>query len=161
MEEQKEVKIQIPERYEIDKENSTFECIKFKLKKLTYKDVAKKLFTNNNVYYNDEFGCVKSTFLIENCITNPNNATSAKQVEKLLAINKLINVTKYLNDDWKPKFDNSEDIFVFSITKDEIHTEKLKYWNLGVPYFKSQKLAKQAIKILGEKTIKLALSTDW
>ena len=28
--ETKEVKIQIPEGYEIDKENSTFECIKFK-----------------------------------------------------------------------------------------------------------------------------------
>lgn len=28
--ETKEFKIQVPEGYEIDKENSTFECIKFK-----------------------------------------------------------------------------------------------------------------------------------
>ena len=28
----KELKIQVPEGYEIDKENSTFECIKFKQK---------------------------------------------------------------------------------------------------------------------------------
>ena len=28
----KEIKIDIPEGYEIDKENSTFECIKFKKK---------------------------------------------------------------------------------------------------------------------------------
>ena len=37
--------IDIPEGYEIDKENSTFECIKFKpIKKyLTYKEIAEKL----------------------------------------------------------------------------------------------------------------------
>lgn len=29
--EAKELKIQVPKGYEIDKENSTFECIKFKL----------------------------------------------------------------------------------------------------------------------------------
>ena len=36
----KEVKIQIPKGYEIDKENSTFDCIKFKPVKecITYKD---------------------------------------------------------------------------------------------------------------------------
>ena len=33
----KELKIQVPEGYEIDKESSTFECIKFKPKKdITY-----------------------------------------------------------------------------------------------------------------------------
>ena len=31
--ETKEIKINIPKGYEIDKENSTFECIKFKSKK--------------------------------------------------------------------------------------------------------------------------------
>lgn len=39
--ETKELKIQVPKGYEIDKENSTFELIKFKpIKKyITYKDV--------------------------------------------------------------------------------------------------------------------------
>lgn len=32
MEETKEIKISIPEGYEIDTKNSTFECIKFKKK---------------------------------------------------------------------------------------------------------------------------------
>ena len=37
----KEVKIQVPDGYEIDKENSTFECIKFKPinRYITYGDV--------------------------------------------------------------------------------------------------------------------------
>lgn len=32
----KEVKIQVPDGYEIDKENSTFECVKFKPIKKRY-----------------------------------------------------------------------------------------------------------------------------
>lgn len=39
----KEIKIDIPEGYEIDKENSTFECIKFKKKVNginTWKDIG-------------------------------------------------------------------------------------------------------------------------
>lgn len=47
--EAKELKIQVPEGYEIDKENSTFECIKFKLIRndITYKDICKKLYKWN------------------------------------------------------------------------------------------------------------------
>ena len=47
--ETKEIKINIPEGYEMDKENSTFECIKFKpiKKELTYEDVAEELFSKN------------------------------------------------------------------------------------------------------------------
>lgn len=43
MDETKEIKINIPEGYEVDKENSTFECIKFK-KKIrvnTWQDIPK------------------------------------------------------------------------------------------------------------------------
>ena len=44
--ETKEIKINIPKGYEIDKENSTFECIKFRPRKkyITYKDCCDKLF---------------------------------------------------------------------------------------------------------------------
>ena len=45
---EKEVKIQVPEGYEIDEENSTFKCIKFKpIKEIeTYDDVATALFSS-------------------------------------------------------------------------------------------------------------------
>lgn len=33
--------------------------------------------------------------------------------------------------------------------------------NAGAIYFKTRELAQRAIEILGEETIKLALSTDW
>lgn len=47
--ETKEVKIQVPE-YESDKENSTFECVKFKPtnKNITYEDVCNKIFKKPN-----------------------------------------------------------------------------------------------------------------
>lgn len=49
--ETKELKIQAPEGYEIDKENSTLECIKFKpiKKNITYKDICNTLFAKNGV----------------------------------------------------------------------------------------------------------------
>ena len=52
----KEVKITIPEGYEIDKENSTFECIKFKKKfeVNTWKDIrtlSGTLITSKSDFY--------------------------------------------------------------------------------------------------------------
>lgn len=51
--ETEEVKIQIPEGYEIDKEKSTFEFIRFKpIKKfITYEDVCNKIFKNGSVCF--------------------------------------------------------------------------------------------------------------
>lgn len=59
--ETKEIKIQVPKGYEIDKENSTFECIKLKPieksiekeKDITYEDGCNTLFTSNTGYYED------------------------------------------------------------------------------------------------------------
>lgn len=57
-----EFKIQVPEGMEIDRENSTFECIKFKPKELTYQEIAKKfqpynssVCTNSSVKYRKTF----------------------------------------------------------------------------------------------------------
>lgn len=49
-----EFKIQIPEGMEIDRENSTFECIKFKPKELTYRDIIKHLSYDYPVFTSNE-----------------------------------------------------------------------------------------------------------
>lgn len=150
----KEVKIQVPECYEIDKENSTFDCIKFKPIKnvLTYEDVIHKL-------NDDAIGVYTSlprTFI-----------TSSKQSEKLLAINKLMNVAKYLNGGWRPNWGGREGCdteikyFIAKTSSDELTIYHAQWVNDVNIFFKSYNLAKQAIEILGEETIKLALSTDW
>ena len=167
--ETKEVKIQVPEGYEIDKENSTFDCIKFKpIKKvLTYEDVAKELFKNKTGHYADIFGKPCSAIICDSQSSDANNCTSEKQVQKLLAINKLMNVAKYLNGDWKPNWeDNKEDKYYIKVVSNNLLKSSLFIGRANttcseIVHFKSMKLIQQAIEILGKETIKLALSTDW
>lgn len=97
--ETKEIKINIPEGYEIDKENSTFECIKFKPSKkyFTYKDICAKLFKEESPgYYVDPNGRIQVT-RAEAFITDPINAPNRKQLERLIALNQLMNIAYYYN----------------------------------------------------------------
>lgn len=96
--ETKEFKVQIPEGYEIDRENSTFECIKFKLAKkyITYKDVCNKLFKNFQGYLISGYGQIDD-FYYESDKFEPNSATNIKQLDRLLALNQLLNITEYYN----------------------------------------------------------------
>lgn len=85
--ETKEIKINVPEGYEIDKENSTFECIKFKPKKeLTYEDVAEELFSSS-MFTLDTIGRIYY-------LCSP---SSKKQLERLFALNQLLNIAEYYN----------------------------------------------------------------
>lgn len=95
--ETKEIKIKVPEGYEIDKENSTFECIKFKSikKELTYKDVAKELFSGK-CYYNDRHGEIVTTIGLI-ATEDKNNAATKKQLYRLMALNQLLNIAEYYN----------------------------------------------------------------
>lgn len=97
--EAKELKIQVPEGYEIDKENSTFECIKFKLikKDITYKNVSNKLFNDNEkiYYYTDSCGDIQ--FCQTTNVEDANNATNVKQLRRILALNQLLNIAEYYN----------------------------------------------------------------
>lgn len=96
--ETKEFKIQIPKGYEIDKENSTFECVKFKpiKKNITYKDICEYLFKNKNSFYITNFGGVDN-YLCVQTVMDKNNATNRKQLERILALNQLLNIAEYYN----------------------------------------------------------------
>ncbi len=95
--ETKEIKINVPEGYEIDKENSTFECIKLKpIKKLTYKDVAEELFFEG-LFAIDFNGEIRHANSSSNSQCDRNNATNKKQLERLLALNQLLNIAEYYN----------------------------------------------------------------
>lgn len=96
--ETKEVKIQVPEGYEIDKENSTFECVKFKpiKKNVTYEDICEYLFKDKNSFYITNFGGVDN-YLYVCSVMDKNNATNRKQLERLLALNQLLNIAEYYN----------------------------------------------------------------
>lgn len=96
--ETKEIKIKVPEGYEIDKENSTLECIKFKpiKKELTYKDVVEELFSNT-CYYTDARGKIIAPTGLLIGKEDKNNAATKKQLERVLALNQLLNIAEYYN----------------------------------------------------------------
>lgn len=153
----KELKIEAPEGYEIDWENSSKDTIRFK-KKTEYRTVAEKLFLNKQTYFISVNGAICSCLLKE-YPSKANNATSKQQLEQILAINKLMNVAKYLNGDWEPSFTaESRQWYIFY---DHINLNLNSDWAISLKwspvYFKSRELANQAIEILGEKEVKKAL----
>ena len=97
--ETKELKIEAPKGYEIDKENSTLECIRFKpiKKDITYKDVCNEIFVND-AYFTDNRGCIhRGARWDTEIIPDKNIATTEKQLKKLLALNQLLNIAEYYN----------------------------------------------------------------
>lgn len=112
--ETKELKIQAPEGYEVDKENSTFECVKFKpiKKDITYRDVCKNLFSRDIAYYIDGHGEIRRGCLC-NSICDKNNTTTRTQLERLLALNQLLNIATYYNSRVK----ESDGLYMISYIK--------------------------------------------
>lgn len=103
--ETKELKVQAPEGYEIDKENSTFECIKFKpiKKDITYEDVCNKLFERNSGYSINQYGKIDN-FCLASHRFDANNEPEGQQLKRLLALNQLLNIAEYYNKN-TPKLD--------------------------------------------------------
>ena len=100
--ETKEIKIQVPEGYEIDKEKSTLECIKFKpiTKDITYEDVCNTIFVNNDTYFISNRGYIHKGIVPDwdgTILTDRHIATNKKQLKKILALNQLLNIAEYYN----------------------------------------------------------------
>lgn len=159
------LEIEIPEGKEIDwKESEKQNRIVLKDKQLTYKDICEKLFKNKEFFFTNNTGVIESSSPTHNeyLANAANNSTSYHQLECILAKNKLANVATFLNDGWKPGKTASGrfDAWVLFTTpnKDYIGCAGLIdcAHNSNV-LFKSRELAQQAIEILGEETIKLAL----
>lgn len=93
----KEIKINIPEGYEIDKENSTFEYIKFKPKNITYKEICNNLFKERHGYFTDSCGNIIGDMLLDETYADPTNAPNKCQLQRLLALNQLMNIAYYYN----------------------------------------------------------------
>ena len=156
------ITITVPDNCELKQDGNTYTIVE-KEKKLTYEDIVEKLFGVKTVYWINKFGGIDFTDTVgDSYLPNANNASTKKQLEKLLAINKLMNVAKYLNGDWQPDWNNEEEgkFYIENVSKN-LNIDCTGLFNSDIVYFKSEELAEQAIEILGEKTIKLALCTDY
>lgn len=147
--ETKEFKIQVPEGYEIDTENSTFKCIKFKpiKKDITYKDVCKNIFNEDVAYYIDRYGEIQYGY-IGSSICDKDNTTTRIQLEKLLALNQLLNIAEYYN-----KLHPTNTLAPYTITglnngdsiTYEVDAYNLKGWLFGVVVLFNRKEDVQAV----------------
>ena len=158
-----ELTIEIPDGKIVDWEESKKQNkIVLKDKQLTYKDVCEKLFSEH-CYFIDSCGIIEHIFGCNGSnAMDKNNAATEHQLECILAKNQLANVAKYLNGEWEPyKTDLGHfDAWVLFATPDKDFAGYTKItdcaYNSNV-LFRSPELAKQAMEILGEETVKLAL----
>ena len=129
-----EIKIKIPEGMEIDKENSTFECIKFRPKKITYADISSSMPSKTSVI-----------------------CTIPKHYQKCITFAKLLEVAEYLNGNWKPDWNDKAEakfFILYNHKHKELHVWACNYINSGEIYFSSEENAKKAIEIIGEEELK-------
>ena len=142
---------------------------------ITYDDICKELFLNKKTYwlgnkkinylYSDEYNC-----------NDLNNCTSNAQAKRVAAFIKLQNIAKYLNKEWEPNFDDTlQEKFYISYTGDEpesdLPVDLLKsfqvYCKIDEPvyessiYFKTFKLACEAIRLMGKESLNDLFSTGW
>lgn len=130
-------------------------------KPITYDDICKKFFLGKRIFFINGKG-VESTRAHDENYDDFDNSTSSAQVRRMAAFNKLQNIAKYLNGDWKPNFDDKE-IFNWSIIK-ECGSYGAQYnmsTNEGSVYFKSADLAQEAIRLMGKDSLNDLFSTDW
>lgn len=152
----KELKIEVPEGYEIDKENSTFECIRFKPKKLTYADIRDKICHKDR----DTIGWIEDKNLEKRIgfVIRPSNCPTLKQMNRLTAINQLMNVAYYFNEIVDKGKYGQYVIRISDYGKLSVFDTFAKKHRIGLVTFKTRESAEEAIKILGEETVKLAIS---
>ena len=144
-----ELSIEIPDGKIVDwDESKKRNKIVFKDKQLTYEKICDEL-----------LGMIDIPLF--NTPSKDGNALVVNEhyLECILAKNKLATVAKYLNDGWKPLYDS--DIFLLIETKTGVSEYEVMNGSCasdcGSIWFKSKELARQAIEILGEETVKLAL----
>ena len=129
-------------------------------KPITYDDICKKLFCNNKIYWAYKDG-VDSDMASPSNYKDVDNCTSEAQVKRLIAFNKLQNIAKYLNGDWKPDFDGNHENWSINKTGDDFLGTYTRNVNKANVYFKSRDLTFEAIRLMGEDSLNDLFSTDW
>lgn len=156
----KDLKIELPEGYRIDDENSTPERIVLQkinnFDNLTYNDIVKEMYNESLGWIVHASGCITyGSTLNEDSF---NYCYSGEQAHKLFAINKLLNTSAYLNRFWERK-----DGVVWTLAiRDGRPIPLWESSNDGCfVSFNSEKAARKAIEILGKDVVMEALSVDY
>ena len=126
---------------------------------ITYDDICKELFFGKTAYWVQDNEIKKG--VVSYSYNDIDNYTSLAQAKRTLAFNKLQNIAKYLNEGWKPDFTL---ICPYTICKncDGVYSFLCNHKpQAGAIYFKTEELAQEAIRIMGEDSLNDLFSTDW
>lgn len=123
----------------------------------SYKEIAEELFPDKKAY---RFVHGDDNCKVYNCsdVTASDNCVTKAQAQKILAINRLMNVAKFYNKNWKPDYNNfNESKYYFYVNqKDEVCIGACGGVSGNVVEFKKEEYARKALEILGEDLIKRA-----
>lgn len=129
-------------------------------KSITYDDVLKELFLDKIASWVGRTKIYTATIGVVN-YNDQNNCTTEAQAKRLLAFNKLMNIAKYLNGDWKPDFDGNHENWNICKEGDTFLAMYTRFVDKANVYFKSADLADEAIRLMGEDSLNDLFSTDW
>ena len=125
--ENNQLTINIPEGMEIDLANSNLAkgIVKFKKKYITYEDILQA--------YTIEYGSL---------------VVPSRNIDKLLAVSKSMDIAKYYNGDWKPNWSNFKEnkfCIKFDYHKDRLYVDYNNSIGAGDVFFKNSEDARTVI----------------
>lgn len=129
-------------------------------KPITYDDICKKLFLWKKIYWSYKGGVDTDKASLSN-YNDVDNCTSEAQAKRLNAYNKLMNIAKFLNGDWKPDFYGDHENWNICKDGDTFVAMYTKTLDKASVYFKNAELANKAIEIMGKDSLNDLFSTDW
>ena len=109
----KEIKIEVPEGYEIDKENSTFETIKFKEKSklpMSWEEVV-----DLKGYYINSGSLIREYINSFGTDGDKNTWPTKELAEAALALSQLLQLRDRWNGDWKPDWNTLEEKYIICL----------------------------------------------
>lgn len=147
----KEIKITPPEGYEIDKEASTFDCIKFKLKpvekkNLTWEEIQKKN-VGKTQYFTTSVGDIEKFELGYDIEYSTIHIPTERIAEKIRALCQLYIIAEYYNEGWEPDWDDEDQAKHCPLWSSDLNNIEYDYWYIHsgfFPVFKSAEILKAA-----------------
>lgn len=141
----KELKIEVPNGYEIDKEKSTFEKIIFKK---VEKELPKSWEELDIVkgFYVDSLSEIAST-VEDTCVEeyNRNIFPTKEEAEACIALAQLCQLRDRYNDGWKPDWKKDNDKYTIIYSSDKIDTS-FSIYTQRILSFKTQELRDKFLK---------------
>ena len=114
-------------------------------------EIMRSLYYKKEAFFVDMFGKVKSN---QTTLYNDrNNCTSREHINKWLLINDLLNTAYFLNQDWKPDWENrDEEKYTFAVNGEDVDVQRVEC-PVSIVYFPTAELARQAVEVVGKEKL--------